>query len=191
MDYSCIEYYQKSYENETDPILKENALNLILETTAQRDFFIGSLRQINHLFQIDGQPNRDFTEAKWEMYKISINFRPGGKWLRGNVNVSSFQLKPKSLLNSELVKDIAALRGTSNRVLFQNVEGNINMGVWFNDPDVEMEDICWYNLLAKTIYNTKVENPELISVDYKLGAISCYVELHRNGNIRLHIFAKT
>jgi len=80
------------------------------------------------------------------------------------------------------VKDIAALRGTSNRVLFQNVEGNINMGVWFNDPDVEMEDICWYNLLAKTIYNTKVENPELISVDYKLGAISCYVELHRNGN---------
>ena len=64
------------------------------------------------------------------------------------------------------------------------------MGVWFNDPDVEMEDICWYNLLAKTIYNTKVENPELISVDYKLGAISCYVELHRNGIIRLHIFAK-
>ena len=89
------------------------------------------------------------------------------------------------------MKDIAALRGTSNRVLFQNVEGNINMGVWFNDPDVEMEDICWYNLLAKTIYNTKVENPELISVDYKLGAISCYVELHRNGIIRLHIFAKT
>ena len=140
MDYSCIEYYQKSYENETDPILKENALNLILETTAQRDFFIGSLRQINHLFQIDGQPNRDFTEAKWEMYKISINFRPGGKWLRGNVNVSSFQLKPKSLLNSELVKDIAALRGTSNRVLFQNVEGNINMGVWFNDPGIEIID---------------------------------------------------
>ena len=34
MDYSCIEYYQKSYENETDPILKENALNTILETKA-------------------------------------------------------------------------------------------------------------------------------------------------------------
>ena len=176
MDYSCIEYYQKSYENETDPIKKENTLNTILETTAQRDFFIGSLRQINHLFQIDPEPNRDFTEAKWEMYKISINFRPGGKWL------SSFKLRPKSISNSVLVKDIAALRGTSNRVLFQNVEGNINMGVWFNDPDVEMEEICWYNLLAKTMYNNKVEKPELISVDYKLGAISCYVELHRNGN---------
>ena len=78
MDYSCIEYYQKSYENETDSILKENALNLILETTAQRDFFIGSLRQINHLFQIDAEPNRDFTEPRWEIFKISVNFTPAG-----------------------------------------------------------------------------------------------------------------
>ena len=77
-----------------------------------------------------------------------------------------------------------ALRRTSNRVLFQNAEYNINMGVWFNDPDVEMDDIYWYNLLAKEIHNTKIKNPELISVDYKLGAASCYVEMHRNGNKR-------
>ena len=89
------------------------------------------------------------------------------------------------------MKDISALKGNaSNRVLFQNAEANINMGVWFNDPDVEMDDICWYNLLAKTIYNTKLTNPELISVDHKLGAISCYVELHRNGNDPGQLFSK-
>ena len=78
MDYNCIEYYQKAYENETDPAKKENTLNLLRSTNARRDFYIGSLRQINHLFQIDPEPNRDFTEAKWEMYKISINFEPRG-----------------------------------------------------------------------------------------------------------------
>jgi len=36
-------------------------------------------------------------------------------------------------------------------VLFQNAEGNINMGVYFNDPDVEWSDIYWYNILAKDI----------------------------------------
>ena len=86
------------------------------------------------------------------------------------------------------MRDVVALRGTSNRVLFQNAEGNINMGVWFNDPDVEMDDIYWYNLLAKEMNNAKIRNPELISVDYKLGAASCYVEMHRNGNNSSHIF---
>ena len=81
------------------------------------------------------------------MYKISINFEPRGKL------ISTSAIKSQS--NLEIVMDMAALRGTSNRVLFQNVEGNINMGVWFNDPDVEMEDICWYNVLAKDMYVTK------------------------------------
>ena len=147
MDYNCLEYYQKAYENETDPAKKDNTLNLLRSTIARRDFYIGALRQINHLFQIDPEPNRDFEEAKWEMYKISINFEPRGKL------ISTSAIKSQSKL--EIVMDMAALRGTSNRVLFQNVEGNINMGVWFNDPDVEMEDICWYNVLAKDIYVTK------------------------------------
>ena len=99
-----------------------------------------------------------------------------------------FRIRSKSPLNSALVRDVVALRGTSNRVLFQNAEGNINMGVWFNDPDVEMDDIYWYNLLAKEMNNTKIKNPELISIDYKLGAASCYVEMHREGNNSPHFF---
>ena len=79
VNYGYIEYYQKAYEYETDPIKKDNTLHLIRETTASRDFFAGSLRQINHLFQIDGEPNRDLTDPKWEIYKISVNFTPAGK----------------------------------------------------------------------------------------------------------------
>ena len=30
------------------------------------------------------------------------------------------------------------LKGSDHRVLFQNAEGNINMGVLFNDPDVDL-----------------------------------------------------
>ena len=42
--------------------------------------------------------------------------------------------------------DIEALKGTDSRVLFQSADGKINMGVWFNDPDIEMNDIFWYNI---------------------------------------------
>lgn len=30
--------------------------------------------------------------------------------------------------------------------------GNINMGAWFDDPDIEMEDIFWFiNLASKSL----------------------------------------
>ena len=53
------------------------------------------------------------------------------------------------------------------------------MGAIFNDPDVSLDDICWYNALACAIYDPK--NIELISVDEDLNTRSCYVELHRKG----------
>ena len=43
---------------------------------------------------------------------------------------------------------MASLKGSKAGVLFQNAEGNINMGVWFDDPDIEMED----NLFIGTIF---------------------------------------
>ena len=43
------------------------------------------------------------------------------------------------------------LQGTNHRVLFQNAEGNINMGVFFNDPEVELDDIYWYHVLTHEI----------------------------------------
>ena len=43
---------------------------------------------------------------------------------------------------------MATLEGADVGVLFQNADGNINMGVWFDDPDIEMNDIRWYNIFS-------------------------------------------
>ena len=71
--------------------------------------------------------------------------------------------------------------GSDFRVLFQNAEGNINMGFWFDDPDIEKTDICWYNTLAKEVQKSLKNNEGLISVDKETDARSCYVELLRKG----------
>ena len=76
-------------------------------------------------------------------------------------------------------KEVPKLKGTKHRVLFQNAEGNINMCIFFDDPDVDLDEIFWYNELA---YNLSLqENQGLISIDEKLNTRSCYVELHRKG----------
>ena len=75
--------------------------------------------------------------------------------------------------------------GTNNRVLFQNAKADITMGVWFNDPDIRLEDIFWYNELAQIMDHTKDEN--LIIVDEKHKTKSCYVELHRLVTLRKSI----
>jgi len=57
------------------------------------------------------------------------------------------------------------------------------MGAIFNDPDVSLDDIYWYNMLASDIFEIQNDprNTELISVDEELNTRSCYVELHREG----------
>ena len=71
--------------------------------------------------------------------------------------------------------------GSNHRVLFQNADDNINMGVIFNDPDIELYDIYWYIVLAEFMERSLADNEGLITVDQKLNTKSCYVELHRNG----------
>ena len=80
-------------------------------------------------------------------------------------------------------EDALKLKGSHDRVLFQNSEGNINMGVFFNDPDVDIYDIYWYNLLATVMEDSIDADEGLIVFDRKLNTLSCYVELHRNGLI--------
>ena len=75
--------------------------------------------------------------------------------------------------------------GSKHRVLFQNADNNINMGVIFNDPDLELDDIYWYRVLAEEIGNSLTRGEGLISIDKQLKTNSCYVELHRNGENRL------
>ena len=55
------------------------------------------------------------------------------------------------------------------------------MGVFFNDPDVDLDEIFWYNQLADTIKESLQQNEGLISIDEELNTRSCYVELHRIG----------
>ena len=82
-----------------------------------------------------------------------------------------------------MVETIAARKGQDHRVLFQNAEGTINMGLWFNDPEIELRDIFWYNHLGIMINNSLRKNEGLCSYENDRGIRSCYVELHRIGVI--------
>ena len=77
-DYSYIDFFRKAYENETDPEQKMVCLSELRDSEARRDFFTGSVRQIHNLIQI-GLPNLELKEARCEIYKISVSFRPRGK----------------------------------------------------------------------------------------------------------------
>ena len=65
------------------------------------------------------------------------------------------------------------------RVLFQNADGNINMGVWYDDPMRDVYDIAWFNIL---VLEMEIANKTkgLISIDKKMNTQSCFVELQRN-----------
>ena len=39
-------------------------------------------------------------------------------------------------------------------MFFQNAEGDINMGVLFNDPDVDYDDIYWYFIFAGQMHES-------------------------------------
>ena len=75
------------------------------------------------------------------------------------------------------------MKGTDHRVLFQSADGSINMGVCFNDPDMQIYDIYWFNEIAQEMTRSLIKNEGLISVDEELQTRSCYVELHRNGEL--------
>jgi len=49
------------------------SLHLLRESEAMRDFHKGSIRQINHLIQF-GPQNLALTEARCEIYKVSVSF---------------------------------------------------------------------------------------------------------------------
>ena len=75
-DFSYINLFKKAYKYAKTGEQKNEALHLLRSTETMRDFYTGSLRQINHLIQIDKTPNTELKEARWEIYKISINFKP-------------------------------------------------------------------------------------------------------------------
>ena len=76
MDYSYIEYLHKAMANATDASKEEkmDLFHLIKWHEGFRDYHSSSLRQINHLIQLDEKPNLELKEPRWEIYKISLSF---------------------------------------------------------------------------------------------------------------------
>lgn len=77
-DYNFIEDYRKAYTLEQG-LDKRNYFVLLKDAEARHDYDTGLMMDIKHLIQLDPTPRRDLTEAKWEIYKISISFGFHGK----------------------------------------------------------------------------------------------------------------
>ena len=65
-----------------------------------------------------------------------------------------------------MIDDIVRLKGANAGILFQNSEGNINMGIWFDDPDIKMNDIFWYNTLTVAMDSSLRKNKGFINKSY-------------------------
>ena len=80
-NFGFIEYFRRSYENETDATRANETLHLLRTSEAQRDYFHGDLKQIQNMIQI-GRPNYDLKEAQWELYKLSVSHEHTSEFLR-------------------------------------------------------------------------------------------------------------
>ena len=167
-DYTFIDYQRKAYENENSNMLfKHNLLMTLRKAEARRDYYNGMIKEIKHLEQFDQTPNIELKEPKWEIYKITIN--------------GSFQCDNAHILEPPLTSNPNCGDTYCNhRVLFQNEDGNINMGAWFNDPVNEVYDIHWFGVLELEMDTSVIKNEGLI-IDKDFNTRSCFVELHRNG----------
>ena len=72
-NYDYIEYYRKAYENMTIEEEKRYYYFMLIQAEATRDFHTGSIREIDHLVQLEN-PNYDLKEPEWDLYRISISF---------------------------------------------------------------------------------------------------------------------
>ena len=74
---------------ECDTKRKNGMLHSLRHAEATKDFYTESIKQINPLIQFDPEPNIELTEARVELYKISISFND-----RGNINCLLFPHLP-------------------------------------------------------------------------------------------------
>ena len=89
IDYGYVAYFRKAMENSREDgsrdlsnrnlSHKEKLTRQTMFNEALRDYFSVSIREINNLTHIDQKPNLELTEPKWELYKISVSFKPIGK----------------------------------------------------------------------------------------------------------------
>lgn len=85
----------------------------------------------------------------------------------------------KAYKNSAAHDHYNLLKKIDGRILFQNSDFDINIGTWLNDPNVEMDEVIWYNILASEMLASILKQEGLISMNEKFETVSCYAELHR------------
>ena len=86
MDYGYIDYMKKALAMTTDPAARMPMIQFMKMHEAERDYYTPSLRQINHLIQIDEKPNLELKEARCEIYKLSLSFGTKCRVKRGNLS---------------------------------------------------------------------------------------------------------
>ena len=159
-DYSFVEYYRKAYEFAEDDAVKYSGWIVWRQAEARRDFYTGMIKEIKSLEQFDSKPNLELREPKWEIYKITIT-----DYFYSVESLNSFLPFSNDPGN--------------HRVLFQNANGNINMGVWYDDPVRDIYEIAWFSTLSLEMEKAG-KTKGLISIDKEFKTKSCYVELQRN-----------
>ena len=118
------------------------------------------IKEIKRLEQFDSTPNLELKEPKWEIYKITI---------------ADYFYSKESLDTCLPYSNDPG----NHRVLFQNANGNINMGVWYDDLVRDVYDVAWFCTLSLEMeIASKTEG--LISIDKEFKTKSCFVELQRN-----------
>ena len=166
-DYSFIEYYQKAYEyaSEDYPMeMKQNMFAHLRKAEARRDYYNGYIKEIQNLEQF-GTSNTTLKQAKCEIYKVTI---------------TSFQCSKaygeclKYTSESKCKDDFC-----NHRVLFQDEAGDINMGICYNDPILDVYDIHWFSVLELEMDTSILKKEGLILQDEEFETMSCFVELHR------------
>ena len=60
------------------------------------------------------------------------------------------------------------MKDSKHRVLFQNADNTINMGLCFNNENIEDYDLFWFSILATVMNNALAKNEGLVCVDKEL-----------------------
>ena len=64
-----------------EPKRKSKMLHSLRHCEATKDFYTASIKLINPLIQFDPEPNVELTEARVELYKVSISFDDRGTYV--------------------------------------------------------------------------------------------------------------
>ena len=78
--YGYSQYYEKARLHAQNFVEKTKFLYHYKLSSLSHAYYSGSMHQFNTLKQL-GEPDRSFTEPKWDLYKITISKAPPGMYI--------------------------------------------------------------------------------------------------------------